>query len=98
MKRAALALFSALLAAGCVHGSSVEHVHAGMAPNEVASIMGPPDGTSNEPGRACAYYTVLKDFMSRTPWSMSDRYYVCYTDNKVDSFGRVDGRPSRGRG
>ena len=36
------------------------------------------------------YYTVLKDFWSRTPWSLSNRYYVCYDDGKVKSFGRAD--------
>ncbi|MBS0540951.1 MAG: outer membrane protein assembly factor BamE [Proteobacteria bacterium] len=90
MKRAALGLSFALLVAGCVHGDNVEKVHAGMDRTQVASIMGPPDGQSNEPGRECAYYTVLKDFMSRTPWTMSDRYYVCYADGKVDTFGKVE--------
>jgi hypothetical protein len=32
---------------------------------------------------------VLKDFWSRTPWSMSDRYYVCFTDGKVDTYGKA---------
>ena len=31
----------------------------------------------------------LKDFWSRVPWSLSDRYYVCYDDGKVESFGKV---------
>lgn len=90
MKRSALGLFSALLVMGCVHGSSIEQVHPGMDQTQVSSIMGQPDGTSNEPGRECAYYTVLKDFMSRTPWSMSDRYYVCYASGKVDTFGKAE--------
>ena len=81
--------FSALLATGCVHNSSLEQVQAGMSRDQVASIMGPSDGSSNEPGRECSYYTVLKDFMSRTPWSMSDRYYVCYASGKVDTFGKA---------
>jgi hypothetical protein len=93
MKRAALGILSALLATGCVHNSSLEQVQAGMSRDQVASIMGQSDGTSNEPGRECSYYTVLKDFMSRTPWSMSDRYYVCYSGGKVETFGKVDGGP-----
>ena len=97
MKRAALraplGVLSALLAAGCVHNENLEHVQAGMTHEQVASIMGPADGSSNEPGRECTYYTVLKDFMSRTPWSMSDRYYVCYAGGKVETFGKVDQRP-----
>jgi len=83
------ALAPLLLASGCVHGSSVDQVHAGMTHDEVASIMGQPEGTSNTAGRECARYTVLKDFWSRVPWDMSDPYYVCYTEGKVDSFGRI---------
>jgi len=93
MKRAILGSLIALLVAGCVHGSSVEQVHAGMSREQVAALMGPPDSSSNTPGRECATYTVLKDFWSRVPWNMSDRYYVCFSDGKVETFGRADGRP-----
>ena len=96
MKRVASGVLSALLVAGCVHNSALEQVQAGMSREQVASIMGPADGTSNEPGRECAYYTVLKDFMSRTPWSMSDRYYVCYAGGKVETFGKADGAAQTG--
>jgi hypothetical protein len=89
MKRAVFALLTAFLATGCVHGSSMEQVHAGMTHQEVASTIGPPDGTTNTAGRECARYTVAKDFWSRVPWDMSDPYYVCYTDGKVDAFGRA---------
>jgi len=90
MKRAALGVLSALVAAGCVHNENLEHVQAGMSREQVASIMGPAEGSVNEPGRECTYYTVLKDLMSRTPWSMSDRYKICYVAGKVDTFGKVD--------
>jgi hypothetical protein len=89
MKRAALTLLCALMATGCVHNSSLEQVQPGMSREQVSGIMGPPDSVAAEPGRECAYYTVLKDFMSRTPWSMSDRYYVCYASGKVDTFGKA---------
>lgn len=88
MKYAPCALLLGLLAAGCVHGSSIDEIHAGMTPEEVKAVIGPPDGTSNTAGRQCARYTVLKDFWSRVPWDMSDPYYVCYIDGKVDTFGR----------
>jgi hypothetical protein len=94
MKRAAMALMIAFLAGGCVHGSSLEQVHAGMSRDEVAGLMGPPEGSTNTPGRECAYYTVLKDFWSRVPWNMSDRYYVCFSEGKVETFGRADARQS----
>jgi len=90
MKRAAMGLLIALLAGGCVHGSSLEQVHAGMSRDEVAALMGPPEGLTNAPGRDCAYYSVLRDFWSRVPWNMSDRYYVCFNEGKVETFGRAD--------
>jgi hypothetical protein len=92
MKHATLGLLIALSVAGCVHGSSVEQVHAGMSREQVASLMGPADLSTSTPGRECAYYTVLKDFWSRVPWNMSDRYVVCFNDGKVETFGRADGR------
>lgn len=78
-----------LLLAGCVHGDNVERLQAGMDRDQVRAVMGPPEASTHSPGKDCAYYTVLKDFWSRTPWSMSDRYYVCFTDGKVDTYGRA---------
>jgi SmpA/OmlA family protein len=93
MKRPILVSLIALSTAGCVHGSSVDQVHAGMTRDQVASLMGPADLSTSTPGRECAYYTVLKDFWSRVPWNMSDRYYVCFSDGKVETFGRADNKP-----
>ena len=97
MKRPTLAFLIVLSAAGCVHGSSVEQLHAGMSREQVAALMGPADVSTSTPGRECAYYTVLKDFWSRVPWSMSDRYYVCFSDGRVETFGKADGRPDTGQ-
>jgi hypothetical protein len=82
-------LLAPLLLAGCVHGDNVERLQAGMDREQVRAVMGPPEGSTYTPGKDCAYYTVLKDFWSRTPWSMSDRYYVCFTDGKVETYGRA---------
>ena len=87
MKRSAAAVLIAFLLTGCVTGSRIDEVHAGMTPEQVSAAIGPPDSTTATAGRECSRYTVLKDFWSRTPWSMSDPYYVCYTDGKVDTFG-----------
>ena len=87
MKRALLGLTIALLMTACVHGGSMEQVHAGMDRSEVVALLGPPEATNNTAGRECALYTVTKDFWSRTPWSMTDRYQVCYTDGRVDTYG-----------
>jgi hypothetical protein len=90
MKRAPIALAIAVILAGCVHAESVEQIHAGMDRSQVAALMGPAETTTNTAGRECATYVVTKDFWSRVPWSMTDRYYVCFTDGKVDTFGKTD--------
>lgn len=90
MKRAPIALPIAVVLTGCVHAASVEQIHAGMDRSQVAALMGPPETTNNTAGRECATYVVAKDFWSRVPWSMTDRYYVCFTDGKVETFGRAD--------
>ena len=93
MKRIACLLSIALpitVLGGCVHGDNLEKVQAGMTREQVASLMGPPDASTHSPGKDCAYYTVLKDFWSRTPWTLSNRYYVCFTDGRVETFGRAD--------
>jgi hypothetical protein len=90
MRRLTYVFPLAALLAGCVTGSNVERVEPGMDREQVYSIMGPPEGMAHSPGKDCAYYRVLKDFWMRTPWSMSNRYYVCYTDGRVDTFGRAD--------
>ncbi|MDZ4055028.1 MAG: outer membrane protein assembly factor BamE [Phenylobacterium sp.] len=82
-------LISPLLLAGCVHGDNVERLQAGMDREQVRAVMGPADASTHTPGKDCAYYTVLRDFWSRTPWSMSDRYYVCFTDGKVETYGKA---------
>jgi hypothetical protein len=89
MKYAACLLSTAVLLTGCVHGDNVERLQAGMDREQVRALMGPPKGSTHSPGKDCAYYTVLRDFWSRTPWSMSDRYYVCFTDGKVDTYGKA---------
>jgi hypothetical protein len=90
MKRVLAALLLSLPVAACVHGQSMDQVHAGMTHDEVVAVIGQPDVTSNTAGRECSRYTVSKDFWSRVPWDMSDPYYVCYTDGKVDTFGRAN--------
>jgi hypothetical protein len=90
MKRVALGLFAVLSAGACVHNGNLEQVRAGMSQSEVVAIMGPPESSMHSPGRDCAVYSVVKDFWSRVPWNMSNKYYVCYVDGRVDYFGRAD--------
>jgi len=90
MKRAPIALPIAVALTGCVHTEAVEKIHVGMDRGQVAALMGPAETTSNTAGRECATYSVTKDFWSRVPWSMTDRYYVCFADGKVETFGVTD--------
>lgn len=88
-------LLAAFTAAACdVPARTIDRVHAGMDREQVRSAIGPPDTVAHAPGKECAYYSLLKDFWSRVPWSLSDRYYVCYGAGKVESFGKVDAVPS----
>ena len=82
-----------LLSACATPSANLDQIRAGMSPNEVSAIVGPAQGTWYAPGRECSYYTLMKDFWSRTPWTMSNQYYVCYEDGKVQSFGRADTAP-----
>ena len=80
-----------MLAAGCTTtpGHSIDRVQGGMSPDQVQSILGAPQTVAHSPGQECAYYTLMKDFWSRTPWSLTDRYVVCYDDGKVATFGKA---------
>jgi hypothetical protein len=91
MKRVVLAALMAASAAACsTPARNMEQVQAGMSHEQVQSIMGPPQAVAYSAGKECAYYALLKDFWSRVPWSISERYYVCYDEGKVETFGKVD--------
>ncbi|UYN97504.1 MAG: outer membrane protein assembly factor BamE [Enhydrobacter sp.] len=90
MKRTALVLLTASAAAACVQSSSLDQVRPGMSREQVTSIMGVADSSAYTAGNDCAVYTVMKDFWMRVPWDMTNRYYVCYNEGKVDHFGRAD--------
>lgn len=91
---AALSVVVMLTGCATVPISSIDRVQAGMDHDQVRSIMGAPDTVAYSPGKECAYYSLLKDFWRRVPWSVSERYYVCYDEGKVESFGKVDAAPS----
>ena len=87
-------VFAVLAIAGLLGGCATPHanadkIQAGMSADQVQSIMGQPESSSNTSAQQCSYYTVWKDFWSAVPWNYSDRYYVCYEDGKVASFGRA---------
>ena len=87
-----LVLSATAIAGGCAAPArSLDQIRPGMTRQEVQSTIGPPQTVAHSPGKECAYYTMLKDFWSRVPWSVSDRYYVCYDAGRVEAFGKVDG-------
>jgi outer membrane protein assembly factor BamE (lipoprotein component of BamABCDE complex) len=90
MSRLVSIFLTASLLSGCVTSSTVGEVRAGMSPDQVQTILGEPETVAHAPGTQCSYYTVLKDFWNRTPWTMTNRYVVCYDDGKVKSFGRAE--------
>ncbi|MFO1158222.1 MAG: outer membrane protein assembly factor BamE [Reyranellaceae bacterium] len=95
MKRLVLALPVVLSIAACAAPArTLGQIQPGMSREQVQSLIGPPQTVAHSPGKECAYYTLLKDFWSRVPWSVSDRYYVCYDQGRVEAFGKVDGPPS----
>jgi hypothetical protein len=85
-------LLLAGLVAGCatsLHEDQIAQVRAGMSRDEVQGMLGAPESATYAPGRDCAYYTILKSFWRRTPWSLTERYSVCYAGGRVEAFGRV---------
>ena len=91
MKRVAVAFSIVGLTAACATPArNMDRIQAGMTPEQVASVIGPPQAMTYSAGKQCSYYALLKDFWSRVPWSVNDRYYVCYDNGKVETFGKVD--------
>jgi hypothetical protein len=87
----------ALLLGGCqsnVQEHHVDQVRAGMTREEVQAVMGVPEAAAYAPGQDCGTYTVTKSFWRRVPWSLTERYTVCYVDNRVDHFVRQGERDS----
>ena len=78
--------------AGSVDEVRIDQVRAGMTKDEVQAALGPPQSAEYVPGQDCAHYTVMKSFWRRVPWSMTERYVVCYGEGRVETFGRVDER------
>lgn len=92
MRRFASLLLAAGLLAGCatnLHEDQIDQVRAGMSRDEVQGLLGAPASATYTPGQDCAYYTILKSFWRRTPWSLTERYAVCFADGRVETFGRV---------
>jgi hypothetical protein len=70
--------------------STMNELSLGMSKESVIATMGQPDSTaaSKEKGE-CLMYSLWRDFWNRKPGDYSDRYYTCFNNNKLTSFGRV---------
>jgi hypothetical protein len=90
MTRVTFGALIAILLTACVTTSTLDKVRYGMTESEVTALIGPPESSTHSPGNNCSTYVITKDFWSRTPWSLSDRYSVCYVDGKVERFGKID--------
>lgn len=90
MNRYAFGLLIALSLAGCAREPrAIDQVQPGMSREQVVALIGQPEGQARVNDRDCALYSVQKDFWRRTPWTMSDRYQVCYAGSQVETFGRT---------
>jgi hypothetical protein len=68
---------------------SFNDLREGMTQSEVEQKLGRPDSSSLRNGEQCSVYSLWRDFWNRRPSDYSDRYFVCYTDKKVSSYGRI---------
>lgn len=82
-----------LLATGftaCTKGrEAFNDLHAGMSRSQVEQVLGTPDSSRLRNGEQCDLYSLWRDFWNRRPGNYSDRYFVCYDDNKIISYGMV---------
>ncbi len=84
------ALMVATLAAGCaMPRENMNQLRIGMTRAEAQSILGPPDSSAADKTKECAYYSMWRDFWNRRPGDYSDRYYVCFEEGKLSSYGKV---------
>jgi len=98
MRSVAFLFLAASLLAGCatnLHEERLGEVRAGMTREEVQGVLGAPQSSSFAPGQDCAHYTILKSFWRRTPWSLTERYTVCYVEGRVDTYGRTAEPPEK---
>ena len=92
MKIAAFALL--LLTCACVPGRELmTDIHAGMPRAEAIAKLGQPhtiQPSTTMRGAECATYDLYRPFLERRRGQpYSDRYFVCFRDDRVVTFGRV---------
>ncbi|WP_446728629.1 outer membrane protein assembly factor BamE domain-containing protein [Pleomorphomonas sp. T1.2MG-36] len=61
----------------------------GMSKEQVVKVLGQPDSSRLRNGESCLMYSMWRDFWNRRPGDYSDRYFACFSNNKLTSYGRV---------
>ncbi len=90
MKTILIISITLILAACAAPRSTTNELELGMSKQEVKALMGEPDSSAAVKGQGdCYYYSMWRDFWNRRPGDYSDRYYVCFQNRKVFSYGRV---------
>lgn len=85
-------IFPLVVLASCANPrSATNDLRIGMSRDEVRTIMGKsPDSSAAVKGQGeCDYYSMWRDFWNRVPGNYSDRYYACYQQDKLVTYGRV---------
>lgn len=91
MKKSVLLLTLTLVLSSCANPrSTTNELELGMTKEQVRMLMGEPDSSAAIKGQGdCYYYSMWRDFWNRRPGDYSDRYYVCFQNNKSIAYGRV---------
>jgi outer membrane protein assembly factor BamE (lipoprotein component of BamABCDE complex) len=91
MKTYACILITALALSACANPrSTTNQLELGMTKDQVRAIMGEPDSSAAIKGQGdCYYYSMWRDFWNRRPGDYSDRYYACFQNKKLVTYGRV---------
>ena len=80
----------AALATSCAAPrNSMNDLRPGMSREQVRAILGEPDSSRLRRGEDCMVYSLWRDFWNRRPGNYSDRYYTCFTNGRLTSYGRV---------
>lgn len=89
--RNVIAIFLTLALVGCAAPRAhTNQLELGMSKAEVTKLMGEPDSSSASAKKGdCYMYSLWRDFWNRRPGDYSDRYYACFSNDKLTSYGRV---------
>jgi hypothetical protein len=91
MKKSVLIFFAlSFLSACAAPRSTTNSLELGMTRAQVSAIMGEPDSSAAVKGQGeCSYYSMWRDFWNRRPGDYSDRYYACFQNKMLVTYGRV---------